>query len=91
MGGATTIGNSDEWKNITKLINGRFYNIYSKHDNILSIFYYPTIKKIPIGLQDVVIEGYSVYNNDLTFMNIGHLDYRDRFTEITQYLNLFIK
>ena len=81
FGGATCLENKQNWQKIFKeTIGGSIYNFYSKEDDVLKKLFKLCIHKEPIGLKELLLE--NSYNVDLTNLNIGHLDYRDRFREI---------
>ena len=93
MAGATTFRNKFGWHKIfTKTVGGRIVNCYSEVDIILKFLYKHCTYKTPIGIQSIDInDGINprniVENYDLTDLNIGHLNYRDKFNEILQRIN----
>ena len=74
------------WRNIfNKNVGGRIINCYSKYDYILKYLYKLYTGKNPIGLHkiDIKIGNYNVVENyDFSDLNMGHLDYRNKFKEI---------
>ena len=93
MGGATTFTNKLNWHRIfTKLVGGRIINCYSEVDYILRYLYRNCTSKTPIGIKNIDInDGINprniVENYDLTDLNIGHLNYRDKFDTILERIS----
>ena len=95
MGGATVIKENKRsiWKNIfTKNVRGRIINCYSKYDNVLKYLFKICVGKNPIGLQkiDLKFENNNLIEDyDFSDLKLGHLDYRDKFSEILKRINYF--
>ena len=93
MAGATTFKNRFNWYNIfNKVVGGRIINCYSKADNILTYLYANCTGNQPIGIQNIEINdgkgGKNIIENyDFTDLNIGHLDYREKFSDILKRIN----
>jgi len=93
MAGATTFKNRANWYKIfKKVVGGRIINCYSKSDNILKYLYANCTGNQPIGNKKIDInDGKSgkniVENYDFTDLNLGHLDYRDKFNDIIKRIN----
>ena len=88
MAGATTFKDRLNWYNIfNNTIGGRIINCYSKSDNILKYLYSNCTGNQPIGNKELDINdgkgGKNIVENyEFTDLNMGHLDYRERFSEI---------
>ena len=88
MGSATSFKKKDEWCKIFKrLVSGRIINCYSESDYILKYLYTNCTNKVPNGSQKIDINdgkgGQNIIENyDFTDLNMGHLDYRDRFEDV---------
>ena len=97
MGGATVIEESEKnkWRDIFKEnVAGRIINCYSKCDNVLSILFKSCIFNTPIGIQTLDIksedEEYPIVEDyDFSDIELGHLDYRNKFDIILKRINLF--
>jgi len=93
MAGATTFKNKLNWHRIlTKLVGGRVINCYSEVDYILKYLYRSCTDKTPIGIRSIDInDGINlrniVENYDFTDLNLGHLNYRDKFDTILERIN----
>ena len=93
MAGATTFKDRGNWNKIFKeIVSGRIINCYSKSDNILKYLYSNCTGKEPIGIKEVDINdgknGKNIVENyDFTDLNLGHLDYREKFNEILKRIN----
>ena len=93
MAGATTFRDRYKWYNIfNKVVGGRIVNCYSKVDNILKYLYSNCTGNEPIGNKYIDINdgkgGKNIIENyDFTDLNIGHLDYRDKFNDILKRIN----
>jgi hypothetical protein len=93
MAGATTFKNKLNWHRIlTKLVGGRIINCHSEVDYILKYLYRSCTDKIPIGMRSIDInDGINlrniVENYDFTDLNLGHLNYRDKFDRILERIN----
>ena len=93
MAGATTFKDKIKWYKIfKKVIGGRIVNCYSKKDNILKYLYSNCTGLEPIGSKEIDInDGKSgkniVENYDFTDLDLGHLDYRDKFKDILKRIN----
>ena len=93
MAGATTFKDKIKWYKIfKKLIGGRIVNCYSKKDNILKYLYSNCTGLEPIGSKEIDINdgkgGKNIVENyDFTDLNLGHLDYRDKFKDILNRIN----
>ena len=93
MAGATTFKNKFSWYNIFKnVVGGRIVNCYSKADNILKYLYSNCTGNEPIGFKEIDINdgkgGKNIIENyDFTDLNIGHLDYREKFKDILKRIN----
>ena len=93
MAGATTFKDKIKWYQIfKKLIGGRIVNCYSKKDNILKYLYSNCTGLEPIGSKEIDINdgknGKNIVENyDFTDLNLGHLDYRDKFKDILERIN----
>ena len=75
-----------------KLIGGRIVNCYSKKDNILKYLYSNCTGLEPMGNKEIDINdgkgGKNIVENyDFTDINLGHLDYRDKFKDILNRIN----
>ena len=96
LGGATIIRDSKKfiWRNIFENnVGGRIINCYSKKDNILKYLFTQAIQKEPIGIKKIDLkdkdnEYYVIEDYDFSHLNLGHLDYRDKFYEILNEINL---
>ena len=67
-------------------------NCYSKVDNILKYLYSNCTGNEPIGNKELDINdgkgGKNIVENyEFTDLNMGHLDYRERFSEILKRIN----
>ena len=95
MGGATSIKEikSNIWKNIFhKNVRGRIINCYSKYDSVLKYLFRICVGKNPIGLQKIDLKignNNFIENYDFTDWKLGHLEYRDKFSEILKRINYF--
>ena len=93
MAGATTFRNKSKYYKIfKKVIGGRIVNCYSKSDNILKYLYSNCIGNLPIGISNIDINdgkgGKNIVENyDFTDLDMGHLDYRERFKDILKRIN----
>ena len=93
MAGATTFKDRANWYKIFKnTVGGRIVNCYSKSDNILKYLYSNCMGNEPIGIKEVDINdgknGKNIVENyDFTDLNIGHLDYREKFNDILKRIN----
>ncbi len=93
MAGATTFRDRLKWYNIfNKVVAGRIVNCYSKVDYILKYLYSNCTGNQPIGNNHIDINdgkgGKNIIENyDLTDLNIGHLDYRKKFSDILKRIN----
>ena len=96
LGGAAIMreNKKDIWRNIfQKNVAGRVINCYSKEDNVLKILFGQIIQRNPIGskkinLKDKNGEYYIIDDYDFSYLNLGHLDYRNKFGEILKEINL---
>ena len=84
LAGATPMSNNTEkWRNIlSNTVKGKIVNCYSSKDEVLKNCFCPCELTQPIGLQEIKID--SVFNVDLSELNMGHLDYKDRIDEIME-------
>ena len=93
MAGATTFRDRLKWYNIfNKVVAGRIVNCYSKVDYILKYLYSNCTGNQPIGNNHIDINdgkgGKNIIENyDLTDLNIGHLDYRKKSSDILKRIN----
>ena len=93
LAGATTFRDRLKWYNIfNKVVGGRIVNCYSKVDYILKYLYSNCTGNHPIGNNYIDINdgkgGKNIIENyDLTDLNIGHLDYRKKFSDILKRIN----
>ena len=93
MAGATTFKNKFSWYNIFKnVVGGRIVNCYSKADNILKYLYSNCTGNEPIGITEIDINDRNggkniIENYDFTDLNMGHLDYREKFSDILKRIN----
>ena len=98
MGGATVMHEfkKNTWKKIFKKnVCGRIINCYSKHDAVLSYLFRICVGKNPIGLSKINLKDekreYDIVEDyDFSYLELGHLDYRDKFDIILKkikYLN----
>ena len=94
MAGATTFKDKIKWYKIfKKVIGGRIVNCYSKKDNILKYLYSNCTGLEPIGSKEIDINdgknGKNIVENyDFTDLNLGHLDYREKFKDILKRINV---
>ena len=94
MAGATTFKDRFNWYNIfKKVVSGRIINCYSKADNILKYLYANCTGNDPIGIKNIEINdgkgGKNIIENyDFTDLDIGHLDYREKFSDILKRINI---
>ena len=96
LGGAAIMreNKKDIWRNIfQKNVGGRVINCYSKEDNVLKYLFGQFIQRNPIGskkinLKDKNGEYYIIDDYDFSYLNLGHLDYRNKFGEILKEINL---
>ena len=84
LAGATPmIYNTEKWSNIfSNVVKGKIVNCYSNKDEVLKKYFCPCELSQPIGLEEIKIN--NVVNIDLSDLNMGHLDYKDRIDEIMQ-------
>ena len=93
MAGATTFKDRLNWYKIfNNTVGGRIINCYSKVDNILKYLYSNCTGNEPIGNKELNINdgkgGKNIVENyEFTDLNMGHLDYRERFSEILKRIN----
>lgn len=95
LGGATSISDKKNWKNILKnVVGGRIINCYSKHDFILSKLFKFCVDHTAIGTRELIIKdennSYNIIENyDLSDLKLGHLSYRKKFGEIMKRINFY--
>ena len=93
MAGATTFKDRLNWYKIFKnVVGGRLVNCYSRSDNILKYLYSNCTGNEPIGIKPIDINdgknGKNIVENyDFSDLNLGHLDYREKFNEILKRIN----
>ena len=77
------IYNTEKWSKIfSNVVKGKIVNCYSNKDEVLKKYFCPCELTQPIGLEEIKIN--NVVNIDLSDLNMGHLDYKDRIDEIMQ-------
>ena len=87
LAGATVMHEfkKNNWRKIFKNnVCGRIINCYSKKDAVLSYLFRICVGKNPIGLFKINIKDeknvYDIIEDyDLSYLKLGHLDYRDKF------------
>ena len=95
MGGAASIGDKKNWKNIVKkVIGGRIINCYSKHDFVLDTLFKLCVDHTAIGTRQLTIRDENtginmVENYDLSDLELGHLEYRKNFGKILKRINFY--
>ena len=95
MGGAASIGDKKNWKNIIKkVVNGRIINCYSKHDFVLDKLFKLCVSHTAIGTRQLIIKddtnGFNIVENyDFSDLELGHLDYRKNFGKILKRINFY--
>ena len=95
MGGASIIKNNKKniWRNIfINNVEGRIINCYSTEDYVLRYLFKLCVSENPIGLNNINLkdeEGkYKIIEDyDFSYLNLGHLEYRDKFDIILQTIN----
>ena len=94
LGGATIIHEfkKNAWSKIFKNnVCGRIINCYSKKDDVLRYLFRICVGKNPIGLFKINLKDekreYDIIEDfNLSFLQIGHLDYRDKFDIILKII-----
>ena len=95
MGGATTISDKKNWKNILKnVVGGRIINCYSKHDFVLAKLFKLCVNHTAIGTKPLIIKDENnncniIENYDFSDLKLGHLDYRKNFGKILKRINFY--
>ena len=93
IAGATCMkGKEAKFKNIlSKMINGKLINCYSKEDQILNILYTGCMSKKPVGNSELELDGYeNLKNIDFTPFHLGHTDYRSKMDLVMSKVDLYI-
>ena len=93
IAGATCMkGKEAKFKNIlSKMINGKLINCYSKEDQILNILYTGCMSKNPVGNSERELDGYeNLKNIDFTPFHLGHTDYRSKMDLVMSKVDLYI-
>jgi hypothetical protein len=83
MGGATNFRNREKLKEYVSKVKGRIINVFSKKDRILSILYKISMRKTPIGMEEID----ELINVEVSY---GHTEYRENmdliFIKLKKYL-----
>ena len=93
IAGATCMkGKETKFKNIlSKMINGKLINCYSKEDQVLNILYTGCMSKKPVGNSELELDGYeNLKNIDFTPFHLGHTDYRSKMDLVMSKVDLYI-
>ena len=88
LGGAVGEADPASWDNASRAVSGTIYNIYSKHDAILSKLYRGAnaFLSSPIGLQPIRCPSSKIQNFDASSMVSGHMQHKAAFSDVLKKL-----
>ncbi len=88
LGGAVDRQDSKGWNDAIKSVKGKIINCYSINDSTLKFLYQGANALIssPIGLGDIEVSHDKIVNKDVTSIVGGHMQYKEKFSEILKSL-----
>lgn len=87
--GAPVPADPEEWHMLDTVVSGRIINGYSRGDWMLKFLYRTTSATVNIaGLQSVPWKNRRMLNVDLTDIVSGHLDYRNKISDILKFIGI---